>query len=56
MNDKIIERISQLQTEITQLVGRREEMLGAIQEIEVRIHQISGAMKELSDLVSVDKD
>ena len=50
MQEVLKKKLEDLGKEAQMLVERREQMIGMIQEIEVRLHQISGAITELDSL------
>jgi predicted nuclease with TOPRIM domain len=51
MLEVLKKKLEALGNEAQSLVGRREQMISAVQEIEVRLHQISGAISELDNLL-----
>ena len=50
MQNVLKKKLEDLGKEASALVKRREQLIGMIQEIEVRLHQISGAITELDSL------
>lgn len=54
MKDTLLKRIEALSNEAGSLVNRREHLHRSIQEIEIRLHQIAGAITELDTIVKGD--
>lgn len=48
---KINNKIDQLSTEAQQLIARREVLYAEMNNIEVRLHQIAGAIGELQSII-----
>jgi predicted nucleic acid-binding Zn-ribbon protein len=51
MTDRIRERIATLETQLRDVTARRDEARGALQQLEIAIHQIQGALAVLRELV-----
>lgn len=51
MREALIKKIEDLGKEAQALVEQREKMFNLVQEIEVRLHQISGAISEFDKLL-----
>lgn len=49
-------RVGELQMEAQQLVNQREQMYKSIKDIEVRLHQVVGAINELNQIIEGDKN
>lgn len=56
MQDKIIERINLLSEEMDALYQERQAMISRDKEIEVRVHQLVGAIFELQKLITENQD
>jgi hypothetical protein len=56
MRSVIEDRIKGLNKEALSLVEQRENMLNLVQELEVRLHQVSGAVEELTKLLDYAND
>jgi uncharacterized coiled-coil DUF342 family protein len=56
MREALIKKLSELGEEASSLVDRREQAISAIQDIEIRLHQISGAISELDKLLKNEKE
>lgn len=56
MKDKIKARITELAIEAEALVNKRSDAERAIDECNVRLSQVIGAMEELNNLVSGEND
>jgi len=56
MRDILANRLEDLKSEAQSLVEQRERMLNAIQEMEIRLHQISGAITEIDQLLRTKGD
>jgi len=52
MREIIIKKIEELSADAQDLVEQREQAIKRVQEIEVRLHQIAGAISELDRLVN----
>lgn len=52
MKMKINNKIDQLSLEAQALISRREEIYAEMNSIEVRLHQIAGAIGELHSLIT----
>ena len=46
------QKLEELSIEARQLVSEREQAIRAVQDIEVRMHQVTGAMVELDKLIN----
>lgn len=51
MKEKLSKRIQELSNEATNLVQERDRLGGLIRDIEVRLHQITGAVIDLDQLL-----
>ena len=51
MQEVLKKKIEELTNEARALVEQREKIFGVVQEIEVRLHQIAGAITELDSLL-----
>jgi predicted dinucleotide-utilizing enzyme len=51
MQEVLKKKIEELTNEARALVEQREKIFGMAQEIEVRLHQISGAISEIDKLL-----
>jgi predicted dinucleotide-utilizing enzyme len=51
MQEVLKKKIEELTNEARALVEQREKIFGVAQEIEVRLHQISGAISEIDKLL-----
>ena len=51
MREALIKKLNELGKEANSLVGVREQLYNQMQEIEVRLHQISGAISEIDKLL-----
>ena len=49
--EDVKERIERLQREAEQLVNQRDSLYKTIKDIEIRLHQIVGAVTELNKIV-----
>ena len=56
MREALIKKLSELGEEASSLVDRREQAISAIQDIEIRLHQISGAISELDKLLKNEEE
>lgn len=57
MEEVLKKKLEELGKEAQSLVEQRERMFGLIQEIEVRLHQISGAISEFDNVLkSIKKE
>lgn len=54
MKEVLTKKIEELGKEAQELVRQREILFSNIQEIEVRLHQISGAISELDKLLNTE--
>ena len=52
MEEALKKRVEELGREASQLIEQREQLSLAIQEIEVRLHQISGAIAEFDKILN----
>jgi len=51
MREALVEKLNELGKEANSLVGVREQLYNQMQEIEVRLHQISGAISEIDKML-----
>jgi len=51
MREALVEKLNELGKEANSLVGVREQLYSQMQEIEVRLHQISGAISEIDKML-----
>lgn len=56
MLEVLKDRVGELGKEAQNLVEQRDQMVAMIQEMEVRLHQISGAITELDKLINSSKE
>ena len=54
MREVLVKKLEDLGNEARALVGEREKILTMIQDIEVRLHQISGAISEIDNMLKED--
>jgi hypothetical protein len=54
MKDALVQAIETLGKEAQTLIQERERLYGIVQEIEVRLHQISGAIAEMDKLLKTE--
>ena len=51
MREIIIKKIEELSADAQDLVEQREQAIKRVQEIEVRLHQIAGAISEIDKML-----
>ena len=56
MNDKILNRIKELQDEGNHILEAKQKTQQSIRDMEHRMAQISGAIVELNQLISIDPE
>ncbi len=57
MKDHILKKLQDLSEEAQALVEHRERITRTLEEIDVRLHQVSGAISEIDSLLkSLEKD
>lgn len=50
MKNKLIDKIEELSKEAQSLMGKRERLSSEINQIEIRLHQIAGAITEIDQI------
>jgi hypothetical protein len=55
MRNLIENKIKELNEEVLSLIEQRENLLNLVQELDVRLHQVSGAISEFTKLIDKDK-
>ena len=51
MKEILMSKLDELGQEAKELVSQREKLFNMIQELEVRLHQISGAISEIDKII-----
>ena len=54
MKNLIENKIKELNEEVLSLIEQRENLLNLVQELDVRLHQVSGAISEFTKLIDTD--
>jgi hypothetical protein len=54
MRNLIENKIKELNEEVLSLIEQRENLLNLVQELDVRLHQVSGAISEFTKLIDTD--
>lgn len=54
MQDKILKKLQSLSEEAQALVEQRDSYIRAIEQLEIRLHQVSGAISEIDSLLKED--
>ena len=55
MKQQLVDKIEELSKECQQLISKREQHHAAIREIEIRLHQIAGAITAIDSIIKEDK-